>query len=375
MDLEAWTFLVHQATSSSGALNDLSSYNSLSLTCRNSDDYNMPYSNPHGEFILWNTRNSILTSHLSLVPDYDMFASNPKTHRPLYHALLRAMSVGTILLSDTPDTDTDFALLDSLTGRNAQGDHRLVRANAPAVQLANRWFDLDLSGTSSGKAHLAGVWNEKAKSGLIGAWNCREPGYNAICRDTITHFDLEDIIPNRQGSFVIWPMGYSRDFENERFSKSNVYQYGTNFGLDLKLEEAECEGFIVTELHPVQGAKVAVLGMLDRLWPSGGIQVNVDEHGQFRTAFLIIADLSDQRLRISTTFDTDRFSLFIQGVIRIQVGSRTMHLVGEGCGEKFEFPLSAGAVLEVRVDDGVPCEDYQELALGAQPALRVPLTA
>jgi len=230
----------------------------------------MPYSNPHGEFVLWNTRNTILTSHLSLVPDFDMFASNPISHRPLYHALLRCMSVGTILLSDTPETETDFKLLDALTGRTADCSIKVVRAPVPAVQLENRWFDLDLGSNDSGRAHVAGAWDAEVGAGMIGAWNCREPGHNAVCRDRVTAADIADLTQSSDGRFVVYPRGY-RAAQDDR--ESFVVGHDGSCDLPFTLWEGECEAFIVSTLRVFNLSSVAILGMQDKLWPLGGLSV------------------------------------------------------------------------------------------------------
>ena len=311
----------------------------------------MPYSNPHGEFILWNTRNSILTSHLSIVPDYDMFASHPTSHRPLYHALLRAMSVGTILLSDTPDTKTDFKLLESLTGRGPLGT-RLVRANAPATQLPNRWFDLELSGKESGKAHLAGVWNPQANSGLIGAWNCREPGYKATCQDVVSERDINDLIPHDQGEYIIYPRAYSHIFKmGSRQARVKIFELGKEFTLPFQLEEAECEAFIVTKLYHVNGARFAILGMVDKLWPSGGIIMKMT-NSDGKSYILNLeywADLPE--FCITTTFATNSFTIFVQGKVDASINNRKIPLDGGDKGNVFEFILEPEAVITISEAD------------------------
>jgi hypothetical protein len=245
---------------------------------RNSDDYNMPYTNPHGEFVLWNTRNSILTSNLSLIPDYDMFASNPASHRPLYHALLRAMSVGTVLLSDTPDTDTDLQVLDALTAQSPGGEVKLVRSNVPAVQLPNRWFDLDLSGSSPGKAHLASTWDEKQGCGIVAAWNCHDPSTETICHDVLSDQDLDAMIDSISSTgpdqYFVVPRRYSKGFRDDGVAAS-VYSPGVPFNLPFELEEGECEAFAVCKAWSVQDIRVAVLGMQDKLYPFAGLQVGL----------------------------------------------------------------------------------------------------
>jgi len=261
----AWTLIARRETWSSGEW-----VLKHRLTIRNSDDYNMPYFNPHGEFVLWNTRNTILTSHLSLVPDFDMFASNPASHRPLYHALLRAMSNGTILLSDTPETETELALLNAMTGRTSDNLTKVVRSSVSAVQLENRWFDLDLGSKESGKAHLAGAWDVGTGAGVIGAWNCREPGYQAVCHDSLSSRDIKDLTNDSEGPFIVYPRGYSALLKGATVSLARPNEA---FDLPFLLQEGECEAFIVSGLRTLVESRVAMLGMQDKLWPLGGVSV------------------------------------------------------------------------------------------------------
>ena len=290
------------------------------LVFRNSDDYNMPYANPHGEFALWNTRMTILTSHLSLVPDFDMFASNPASHRPLYHALLRSLSTGSLLLSDTPRTDTDVKLLDALTGLEGDGRKRLCRSETPAVQLNSRWFDLDLTGKGQGKALMAGVFNGDV--GVLGAWNCRDPAARVMCHDRLEGEDLLALGAD-SASFAIASRGYSKHVKVGTW----IHKPQEPLSLGVTLATGECEAFTVCRLFSLGSREVAVLGMDDKLYPFGG--VSIEAH--------------DGAVTVRTRFHTAKFVLWCSEGDGMEVkvnGQRVeANIKRSGDGYRYELPV------------------------------------
>lgn len=231
----------------------------------------MPYDNPHGEFVLWNTRNSILTSQLSLLPDYDMFASNPADHRPAYHALLRCLSVGSVLLSDTPETDTDRALLERMTAQTATGAWRLARSSSPAVALPTRWFGLDLAGRHDGPALLAGVWDEEQGFGVLGAWNCRDPASKAKCHDLVSTADLEALGLRSDGRYCVVRAAMAQS--TVEIHHGVLSSLGP---LAVELEEGQCEAYAVSRGYTLGGIEVYVLGLSGKLYPFAALEVRGD---------------------------------------------------------------------------------------------------
>ena len=84
------------------------------IMVRNSDDFfpDIPASHPWHIFV--NAHNSLFTSHLNILPDWDMFqTSHPYS---AFHAAGRCVSGGPIYITDEPGKH-DIALIDAMTAR------------------------------------------------------------------------------------------------------------------------------------------------------------------------------------------------------------------------------------------------------------------
>ena len=91
---------------------------------RNSDDFfpDIPASHPF--HIFTNAHNSVLTSHLNILPDWDMF----QTHHPYsaFHAAGRCVSGGPIYITDEPGMH-DLDLIAQMTAQDTQGKTIVLR--------------------------------------------------------------------------------------------------------------------------------------------------------------------------------------------------------------------------------------------------------
>ncbi|RSH91823.1 hypothetical protein EHS25_009193 [Saitozyma podzolica] len=248
------------------------------LVFRNSDDFNLGYSEAHQDFILNNTYQTILTGHLSLIPDFDMFASNPPGHLPLYHALLRCLSPGPFLLSDTPDVETDQALLARMKGRDKSGEERAVKTTGAAMALSRRWFWDNLQGEKDGPALFARVNVPEAHGALIGAWNIRKTASGSWARDHLTKEDVEDAlgVNELEGEYV----AYSQGLSSGNKGRVEVFSAKDHRKMEIHLGKGECEGIILARVWDFGGKKLAVVGMLDKLAPLAGVQVEGVKDGQ-----------------------------------------------------------------------------------------------
>ncbi len=277
----------------------------------NSDDFNLPYENRHPDYIQTNIYESILTSHLSLIPDFDMFASNPRDHWPTYHALLRCLSPGPLLLSDTPDTETDKALLVKMTAKTRSGRLKAVKTDSPAQALPGRWFWDNLQGEQDGPATLAYVKVPSAQGTIIGAWSCRRTGTSSVARDRIFLQDLEDALEVDQldGEYALWSVGHSG--RNGR--RVELFRPGSPAEMPLELEKAECEAIIIAKVWEVKGQKVAVVGMLDKFAPLARLQVSVQGGEQSLSRSAASSDSAPDELKIRTEFASDQLSVLVFG--------------------------------------------------------------
>lgn len=278
---------------------------------RNSDDFNLKYDDRHPDFIQFNIYQTILTSHLSLTPDCDMFASNPPDHWPTYQALLRCLSPGPLLLSDTPDTKTDKTLLAKMTAKNRSGRLKAVKTDTPAQALPSRWFWDNLQGDQDGPAMLAFVRVPVAHGAIIGAWNCRKTSTSSRAIDKIRTEDVEDALEVDQvdEEYALFSFGHS-ERNSERVA---MVKPGSEVDFPLDLAEAECEVVVIAKVWKVNERKLAVLGSLDKFTTLAGIEVEVREGELVISSCGVWLKREVGILLIRTRYASERLSVLVFG--------------------------------------------------------------
>ncbi len=100
------------------------SRNRPAMLCRNSDDFfpDIPSSHP---WHLWvNAHNSLLTQHLNILPDWDMFQT--LHDYSAFHAAARCVSGGPIYITDTPGRH-NVDLIKQMTGVTPRGKTVIFR--------------------------------------------------------------------------------------------------------------------------------------------------------------------------------------------------------------------------------------------------------
>ncbi|KAL8726811.1 MAG: hypothetical protein Q9166_006493 [cf. Caloplaca sp. 2 TL-2023] len=99
------------------------------LMVRNSDDFFPDIPSSHPFHIFTNALTSLLTSHLNVLPDWDMFqTSHPYSS---FHAAARCISGGPIYITDTPGQHS-LPLIHSMTATTIRSTIRILRPNAVA---------------------------------------------------------------------------------------------------------------------------------------------------------------------------------------------------------------------------------------------------
>ena len=94
------------------------------LMVRNSDDFFPEIPTSHPWHIFTNAHNSLLTSHLNILPDWDMFqTSHPYSS---FHAAGRCVSGGPIYFTDEPGKH-DVNLIDEMTAQTWKGKTIILR--------------------------------------------------------------------------------------------------------------------------------------------------------------------------------------------------------------------------------------------------------
>lgn len=83
------------------------------ILCRTSDDFFPHVPSSHAWHVWTNAHNALLTQHLNVLPDWDMFQTMGDFSR--FHAMARSVSGGPIYITDVPGQH-DRALIEQLTG-------------------------------------------------------------------------------------------------------------------------------------------------------------------------------------------------------------------------------------------------------------------
>ncbi|ORX40659.1 glycoside hydrolase superfamily [Kockovaella imperatae] len=259
------------------------------LVFRNSDDYNIGFPNKHVEFPYWNLYSAILHNHLSFRLDFDMFASTPADHLPVYHALLRSMSTGPILISDLPGDVPDEAIKRKIISKTSDGSIKSVKTSTAAALLPNRWFwDNVRAAHGDGPAIVAGVAVPSAHGALIGAWNSRDHEKGGKAIDAIGLRDVEDVLGGPlESDHVLWSVGLSSK------PTMKIATKGWKGSLPISLDKDHAEEIIVAKIWHVGGKHIAVLGMMDKFATLAGVTVSME----------------NDSLSIHTTFETDQLTV------------------------------------------------------------------
>ncbi|KAL8946476.1 MAG: hypothetical protein Q9222_007137, partial [Ikaeria aurantiellina] len=102
------------------------------LMVRNSDDFFPDVPSSHPFHIFTNSFNALLTSHLNVLPDWDMFqTSHPYSS---FHASARCLSGGPIYITDTPGQHS-LPLIHAMTAPTISSTTRILRPNRLAKTI------------------------------------------------------------------------------------------------------------------------------------------------------------------------------------------------------------------------------------------------
>ncbi|GAW21232.1 hypothetical protein ANO14919_107500 [Xylariales sp. No.14919] len=100
------------------------SQNRPTIAVRNSDDYFPDVPESHPWHIWANAHNTLLTQHLNVFPDWDMFQTSHSDAG--YHAAARCISGGPVYITDVPG-EHNLELIDQITGLTTRGKTVILR--------------------------------------------------------------------------------------------------------------------------------------------------------------------------------------------------------------------------------------------------------
>ena len=102
------------------------------LLVRNSDDFFPEVPSSHPWHIWTNAHNALLTQHLNVIPDWDMFQTVHDYSG--FHAAARCVSGGPVYITDVPGQH-NFDLIDQMTGPTPRGKTVIFRPSVMGKAL------------------------------------------------------------------------------------------------------------------------------------------------------------------------------------------------------------------------------------------------
>ncbi|KAF2235298.1 glycoside hydrolase family 36 protein [Viridothelium virens] len=145
------------------------------LLLRNSDDFYPDEPASHPWHIFCNAHNALLTQHLNVIPDWDMF----QTAHPWgsFHAAARCVSGGPIYITDVPG-EHDIGLIQQMTVNTSTERTRILRPDivGKATQVYTGYDEEALLkvGTYVGRAHTG--------TGILGIFNVSQKPLTELLR-------------------------------------------------------------------------------------------------------------------------------------------------------------------------------------------------
>lgn len=163
-------------------------HNRPAVVCRNSDDFIPEVLSSHPWHVWANAHNTLLTQHLNILPDWDMFQTVHEYSG--FHAAARCVSGGPVYITDVPGQH-DVGLIRQMTGVTTRGKTVVFR---PSV--LGRTID-QYTGYYDAQLLKIGAYHGRAATGtpIIGL-------FNVLARP------LTEIVPLARFSGVLGSMKY-----------------------------------------------------------------------------------------------------------------------------------------------------------------------
>lgn len=238
------------------------------LLVRNSDDFFPEVPASHPWHIFCNAHNSLLTQHLNVLPDWDMF----QTSHPWagFHAAARCVSGGPIYFTDEPGRH-DIKLINQMTAKTPLGKTVILRPSVIGKSM-NAYV-----GYEDAALLKVGTYYGYAKTGtgILGLFNCVDRPLAELVR-------LEDFPGTEKGEYIV------RAF-NGVVSKP-MSRGGKHAFVGAKVD---VQGWEILSAHPVRHFKrkasdeisVALLGLVGKMTGIAAVQgsdVYEEENGRLR---------------------------------------------------------------------------------------------
>lgn len=224
---------------------------------RNSDDFFPDIESSHPWHVFANAHNALLTQHLNVLPDWDMF----QTDHPwaYFHGAARCVSGGPVYITDTPGKH-DPKLIKEMTARTIRGNtvilrpQRVAKSSDPYREYTEgRLLKIDtFTGSKDKGSSIVGVFNVAPKE----------------VEEIVT---LKDFPGTEEGCYVV------RSHVSESLCEPCTQEDSTSICVSL-----DVKGYDILSAYPVQSfevssgeIQVANLGLLGKMTGAAAI-VNTD---------------------------------------------------------------------------------------------------
>jgi len=244
------------------------------LLVRNSDDFFPEVPASHPWHVFCNAHNSLLTQHLNVLPDWDMFqtASTNETYRnwASFHAAARAVSGGPIYITDEPGQH-DIELIRQMTAQTPRGKTVILRPHR-----AGRAMDIYNSYDAQALLKIGTYAGSSRKgSGILGVFNVSGRSVSEFVH--LTSFCGTDV-----GEYVVSSF---RVGDVSRAMTRDEKEAIVGFRLDYA-------GWDILTAYPLQhftvhhkSVAVAIMGLVDKMTGVAAMtnyDIYVEENGRLR---------------------------------------------------------------------------------------------
>ena len=214
-----------------------------------------------------------------------------QTEAPVFHAILRALMPGPILLTDKQGQH-DHQLVHRFVGETKAGMQMVLKTDRPAKPVQNRLFDGDCRAGGQGRALLGSVRLPELDSAIVGCWNVRENHVDNKVDDWITADDLMDTLApsNLVGEYLVYKPGYCSESTWALWSPKPVESKRRI--MHLTLNHLAAETILVVPIRELQidgqDVRVALCGLVDKFAGLVGISdVRVGSRGKSHVVVII----------------------------------------------------------------------------------------
>ncbi|PGH14075.1 hypothetical protein AJ80_06079 [Polytolypa hystricis UAMH7299] len=313
------------------------------ILLRNSDDFFPDIPTSHPWHVFCNAHNSLLTRHLNVIPDWDMFqTSHPYAS---FHAAARCVSGGPIYITDVPGQH-DLDVVKQMTATATDGGTIILR---PSV--LGRTMD-EYHNYNEGHMLKVGTYTGWAKtgSGILGLFNVSSRKVSSL----ISILDFPGILPGSKDEYVI-----------RAHSSGAITRIMLPAAQDSLLSVSlETRGWEILTVYPIRSftlrdhngnenadkesiSNVAVLGLLGKMTGAAAIvssDLRLMDNGRLKfdvnlkalgTLGLYISDLETKTVE-------NNFMVMLSGVA---VPQHTVRKSNTGCG-----PGGKANVLEIDIE-------------------------